>query len=366
MTRLQFTIRPPDPRARTAPALPVNIHRAEDFAIVDRSVTGRDLALEPGDYVAVVRFPDGAEVSEPFRLGKEAQTVELKDIALAIAAHAKPDPVDGVTWTSDLPYDFIDFNPFANDIAVLREEKSRAFAVQKEVSGPNGDRWRYLAVAPQGHAVGAPAALPTTFLVALPTPERARVTVTLRLDKHGRPCPSFVMPRVAATLLYRYLSHGAPEAAERLSGSIELSAKELVENKAEDPISGALGLYLLLQSGRFDGIGERSEKLFRYNPRLGDGAIIWAEYLAREGQHGEAAETLMSLSSRGLPTLTIGFRTALSRTSTYIRTGLAKKPLLGIDRILRYWAERSVQSSPTTVLELDPKWAARVRKALTP
>jgi hypothetical protein len=169
---------------------------------------------------------------------------------------------------------------------------------------------------------------------------------------------------VAATFLYRYLSAGTPEAATRLSTSAELCALDLVENKAEDPVAGALGMYLLLGSGQLDAIGERSEKLYRYNPGLADGAIIWAEHLARLGRQPDAAEILCSLHERGVPVLSIGFRTALSRISSCVRASLAAKQLADIDKVLRYWAVRTVPNSPTTVLDLDANWSKLVRQEL--
>lgn len=363
MTRLQFTIPQNDAVTRSDPAVPVNVHRAQDFAIVSRSVTGQDFPLDPGDYVAVVRFPDGSEAMQTFHLtDSEASTVELYEVAQVIAGQVEPDPVPAPRWTSSLPYDLIDFNPFLDKAEALAE--GRSFAVQKDVSGPNGDQWRFLAVAPQGCAADDTPLADRTFLVALPTPERVRVTVTLALDERGVPRPDFVMPRVAATLLYRYLAKGAPEAAARLSSAAQLQALELVENKVMDPVSGALGLYLLLGIDRLEGIGDRSEKLCKYNPHLADGAIIRGEYLARQGRHDEAAAVLISIKERGVPVLTIGFRTALARIGTYIRAGLAAKPLSDVDQVLRYWAVRAAQNSPTTVIELDPGWSARVRRAL--
>jgi hypothetical protein len=231
------------------------------------------------------------------------------------------------------------------------------------VTGPNGDRWRYLPVAPEGFvAKGCLAG--KTYLIATPSPEMAQIIVTLHLDRYGSPRPTFIMPRVAATMLYKYMSEGESEAAARLAGSAELCALELVENKVEDPVSGALGMYLLLNTGRLDYIGERSEKLYHYNARLADGAIIWAEHLARIGRHEEAATVLKSLKERGIPALTVGFSTALSRISTYIRAGLESERLTEIESMLRYWARRAIPNSPTTVIELDDEWAKRVHLKL--
>lgn len=363
MTRLQFTIPQIDPATRSSPALPVNVHRAQDFAIVSRSVTGQDFLLAPGDYVAVVHFPDGLEAFQTFHLKDgEKRTVELHDIAQEIAGHPSLDRVAETQWTSPLPYNFIDFNPHRDHVDVL--SKSRKFAAQMEVSTPNGDQWRYLAVAPESRTVEKLPSVHKTYLIAVPAPERARVTVTLKFNEIGVPHPDFLMPRVAATLLYRYLSKGAPEAATRLAGSAELLALDLVDHKAEDPISGALGMYLLLNIGKVEDIGQRSEKLYKYNPHLADGAVIWSEHLARQGRHDEAADVLISMKKRGIPVLTMGFRTALARISTYIHAGMAVEPLSELDRVLRYWAPRTTPNSPTTVVELDAEWSARVRKAL--
>jgi hypothetical protein len=361
MTKLQFTIPPIDGPTRSAPALPINVHRSNDFAIVSRTVTDQDLSLEPGEYVAVVEFPDGRESCEAFHLKPGTGAVELLEIAKAIRSEAAATPPKGAAWDSSLPYDFIDFNPFSEIIEVYRGGPSRKFRVQQEVKAPSGDRWRYLAVAPEIATVSA--AERKTFLVAIPAAEEARVTITVNLDQKGRPRPDFEMPRVAATMLYRYASQ-LPEAAIRLSGSAQLCALDLVENKAEDPVSGALAMYLLLGANRLADIGGRSEKLYRYNRRLADGAVIWAEHLARTGNHKEAVATLASLKERGIPVLTAGFRMALSRISTYMAAGLGAAPLLEINNVLRYCAERAIVNSPTTVIELDATWSAKVREKL--
>jgi hypothetical protein len=364
MALLQFTIPQIDAPTRSAPALPVNVHRAKDFAIVSRSVTGEDVLLAPGDYVAVVHFPNGDEASQAFQLPAniEATAVELDDAAGTIRAQVAAYPVQDEQWTSPLPYDFIDFNPFRKSVNIFPQ--GRPFRPLTEIRAPSGDRWRYLAVAPEGPAVAGKASAGKTFLMAIPAPEEARVTVTVNLDRDARPLPSFVLPRVAATFLYRYLSNGAPEIATRLSGSEELCALDLVENKAEDPVAGALAMYLLLGSGRLGDIQKRSERLYCYNPRLADGAIIWGEHLARLGRHRDAAEILCSLPERGVPVLTIGFRTALSRIGSYVRADLAAERLAGIDKVLRYWAARTVPNSPTTILELDGDWSENVRREL--
>ncbi|MET4233271.1 hypothetical protein ABIA85_006564 [Bradyrhizobium sp. LA6.10] len=364
MTRLQFKIPQIDAPSRSAPALPVNVYRANDFAMVSRSVTDEDVLLSPGDYVAVVHFPNGGEAFQAFQLSADTEStaIELRDAAHAIRAQVAAYPVKDARWTSPLPYDFIDFNPFRTKIDVFHQKRS--FRHQTPIRAPSGDRWRYLAVAPEGPAVSGKASAGKTFLMAIPAAEEARVTVTVNLDHNGRPLPSFVLPRAAATLLYRYLSTGIPEAAMRLSGSEELCALDLVENKAEDPVAGALGMYLLLGSGRLDKIGERSEKLYRYNPALADGAIIWAEHLARLGRHKDASEVLSSLRERGVPVLTVGFRTALSRISSYVAAHLAAERLADIGKTLRHWAARTVPNSPTTVLELDDCWLELVRQEL--
>lgn len=363
MTRFQFKIPERDAPTRSAPALPVNVHRAQDFAIVSRSVTGRDVSLAPGAYVAVVEFPDGQQVSQTFQLRDDEQSVELDDVAEAIAAHLEG-PIAETDWNSALRYDFIDFNPFRQKLDVLKEGEARTFATKKVVSTPSGDRWRYLAVAPRRLTATRKSQSSKTFLIAVPAPEKARVTITLKLDGSGGLVPDFVMPRAAATLLYRYLSEGAPERAARLAMSAELVALDLVENKPVDPVSGALGLYLLLNMGRVEEAGERSEKLYRYNPHLADGAIVYGEYLARMGHHEEAVEAFASVEERGIPVLTMGFRTALARLSTYIRAGVGAPRLSVIDHTLRYWANRSARTHPTTVIELDAQWCALVHDEL--
>lgn len=362
MTKLQFTI-PRSEGGVVDPAVPVDVHRIRDFAVVSRSVTGREFSLEPGDYVAVVRLPGGGETSLSFSLGAERQNepqeVVLENAASAIAAYMRSPRLQSKKgdWTSALPYDFIDFNPFQSVAKALGDRKE--FAIETHLVAPNGDGWRFLAVAPQRRGIG-PDLGNRTFLFAVPAAEKSRITISLRLDRSGRPIPEFVMRRTAATFLYRYLAEGEAEAASRLSGAAELCANELVENKSEDPISGALGMYLLLLAGRDSEVGSRSEKLYRYNPRLGDGAIIWGEHLARQGRHDEAARILSSIAKRGLPALTFGFRMALSRISSYIVARLMETDLREVDRVLRYWAARAVGGSPTTVIELDDEYRRRI------
>lgn len=357
MARLTFSIPALDFATRSSPALPVDVLRARDNAVVKRTVTGEDTHLAPGEYVAMVRLPDGSQSAQDFSLTETGGLVVLEEAARVIGPQVQLDEPAASEWRSDLSYRLLEFNPFSGTLEAGSIERN--FELQARVVGDHSDRFRFLAVAPRrgGADVGV-------FLMAVPTPDNLPVAVNVSFDADGNPRPSFKMKRAASTFLYRYLSSGAVDQALRLSESEELSALDLVANKREDPVSGALGMYLLLNAGRGEELRDRSQKLFKYNATLGDGAIIWAEQLALQGEHERAVETLVDLKTRSIPALTAGFRVALSRISTYLRSEFRSEELVSIDKTLRYWAARALPDTPTTVVKLDAAWARKVRSAL--
>lgn len=359
MAFLRFAIPGNNAATRTHPALPVNVHRARDNAVVKRMVTGKDADLAPGDYVAVVLLPDGTEAAHPFNLGNTSSgEVQLAEVADVISEAVELKLSGETNWTSDLSCRLVAFNPFSDVVDV--EGGQREFKALQALSGPHDDRLRYLAIAPRREGKASPG----VFLIATPIADALSLEVAIEFDSDGYPRPMFRMERTASTLLYRYLEQGGGEPALRMSESVEMTAQDLVDNKSEDPVSAALAMYLLIAGGRFSMLGERAEKLHRYNQGLGDGAIIYAEYLALSGNHEKAIETLLSIAERSTPVLTAGFRMALARIATYQQSDYKNEKLSRIDTILRYWGRRCRRGLPTAVLKLDGQWTQKILGAL--
>jgi len=321
--------------------------------------------------VAVVRLPFGETVFEEFDLASaDAGAGKPKEILLstlpgALRSHlAGPPPQQIVDWTSDLKPGWIGFNPFKNRLCWLDNgQTAGSFPKAVTFTGRDDGLGQFFALSVRRRP--ADAAPPRCYLVAVPASPYRKVQVHV-VARSEPPSLTFRFERHTATMLLEYVKQGAVGSASRLCRVDEISAIELVDHKAEDPLAGALGLYVLLSWNALDQIGPRSEKMFEYNPWSADGVIIFAEHLARAGEHTRAREVLLDLEQRGLPVFSAGFRIALGLLDRYLRAGDdAFGPATGqaerLLDVLEDWARRVVFAEAITMLRVDPATEQRLR-----
>jgi len=161
---------------------------------------------------------------------------------------------------------------------------------------------------------------------------------TLTLDTHipsaelleaaferTRPQPNPI--NASANALLRYVQRGDYHQAAELMDSNSLTAEELLRQKKRAPISASVGAYALLRFNRLQRLHDWTSHLFRSFDWLPDGAAIYGEHLAREGQHIEALGVFLTIQARGLPIFSDGVMYALNRLRTYaslMRSGQLK------------------------------------------
>ncbi len=124
-----------------------------------------------------------------------------------------------------------------------------------------------------------------------------------------------------ANSLLRYLSGGMiGQASTLIEGSqAELISEDLLYDKMADPFAACVGAYMLLRLGNLERLHTWTRNLMRFFEWLPDGAALWAEHLARQGDHHGAMEALKEMFQRGLPYFTDGLSYAATRLSTYAR-----------------------------------------------
>jgi hypothetical protein len=343
---LRFAIPEVNFTARRHPALPVDVHRGTDFAVVARVVTGEPVKIAPGDYVAVSRLPDGGSVSEPFSVSDDAGVIPLTKAADAISSYRML-PVDmGAAFESELSLRLIDFNPFRGE--VRRDKVARPFYQPAVFEAPDDDGLRYVLLRRRRQEGDA-----DTFLAAVPFPARSRSYLWVQALADGSPWPRFGLARAASTFIYEFMANGNGEAANRLSRSDKLAALDLVENKSSDPIAGAVGLYMLLNGGSDEDLEARCEKLYKLNENLADGCIIYSEFLFRQGRVAEAVDVLSTVRERGLPLLRLGFSMAIQRLELCRWQDAEVDGSEEIHAVYTAWARRLVSRSVTTVYRVD-------------
>ena len=96
------------------------------------------------------------------------------------------------------------------------------------------------------------------------------------------------------------------------------------------PIGAAIGGYVLLRLGELDRLQDWTKNLCKYFPWLPDGVVIYAEHLARVGEHQQALERFLELPKRGLPFTSSGLTAmveSLAPVRAYDRKGTAERDL---------------------------------------
>ena len=116
-------------------------------------------------------------------------------------------------------------------------------------------------------------------------------------------------------VLSRYLNSGAANATravgETLAPHNAKEAEEMLSDKSEGPISGAIAGYYLLRVAAFDRLHNWPNDLAEQNQWLADGPIIRAWQILRDPKQHDplrACRLLVQGAGRGFPVFTEGFR----------------------------------------------------------
>jgi Caspase domain len=95
--------------------------------------------------------------------------------------------------------------------------------------------------------------------------------------------------------------------------------RELVRGKVDNPLAALTAAIVLMRGKRSDLLKEWLQNLAHLFPNLPDGAVLWAEHLAREGKTGEALDALAPLAGSPLPFTSEAFSYAARLTRVLMR-----------------------------------------------
>jgi hypothetical protein len=329
--------------AQTGPAaapsnLAVEVHDAS-FRLVGRGTLDGGVELEPGqDYFISATLPDGFSASTHAKLDPNSTEVVLPQPTSASPDQAADQPaLTGAAVLSDAegaaPWRVSGFcgnllkgkpTSFVLDQIELTalptgagstaaSEVVAAWSVKFKQAGPT-----YIRLAQPGQPVwnyAVPLSPARDCLVRLMR-AGAEFTIDIRL------------PNSNADLLLRYVGNNLFQEVSQTAESRAILAQDLLGGKFEFPIGAAVGAYVLLRLGQLDRLQDWTKNLDKYFPWMPDGIVVFAEHLARVGEHQQALAKLLELPHRGLPFFSSGLTYAVNRLRVY-RGALEKGKLTG-------------------------------------
>lgn len=156
---------------------------------------------------------------------------------------------------------------------------------------------------------------------ALPAWVQSTCSVVFKRGPGGIADPEVQLAHHVADLLLRYQEQSLFEQAVTATQSSAMNAKELLRDKAGEPIAAAVGAYALLRLGSLELLHNWTENLMNLFTWLPDGVAIRGEHLARLGDHDAALDVFLGLSSRGLPLFSEGLSYVTKRLRLYDSIG---------------------------------------------
>ncbi len=318
-------------------ALPLVLRDAR-LRLIDKAQTEQELTLPPGGYLVQLSAPDGSVHSafaqlQPgeartlrLSLDREDATVERRrrgtPAGRSRGAMVRAGMVEGgalPTWSARLwtfhqgEWQAVAAFPPLEVLELAHDAGTVRVSVRLEATGPG------LLFAEVKGSAGPPVTL------GLPMAGGALDTCRLELVDDGvaLQATARLLQRDQVQLIADYLQGGAVEQAAELLGD----AEELLYGKVGNPLGAALGGYALLRLNALERLHDWPRNLTERMDWLPDGAIIYAEQLARRGEHARAADWLLEAGRRGLPLFGEGMDLMLGRLRHYLL--LRKAPVAG-------------------------------------
>lgn len=329
--------------------LPIEV-RKSNLALVARSRSSQTVELKPGIYHVTAKLPAGQE------LYNQVQVDEGTDATVVLS----PDPEDESPNESRAVQHFLGSQlntaqvSSPNQQQIIEERKplpiavtagrteirsyvARLRAFQVNMLLGNYDTITYPWLSPSYpqqdmaqidifnvHAISILQLLQPkvpAINVVLPARVGKSCSLILALLPNGLYSIDIHLGNTSADLLMRYLQKGLLEEAALLTDSEQQLAEQLLNQKLNDPIAGAVGAYALLRFGYLQHLHNWTSNLNNWFPWLPDSAAIRGEHLARLGNHTEALTTFLELPTRGLPIFSDGLAYALDRLRLYTSLG---------------------------------------------
>lgn len=344
MTKLKFDLA----GVRGLPSgseVPVEVRKA-NMSVVAKTLSSDEVQLDPGTYFVTAPLPGGQELVERIKIrgDKAHQTLAFQaKVETTVVPRAK----SGNSLWQPLQKALSRMARSALAIVTLpatRNARLRLLSGNLLTGGMEFKSWsdaewevesknvRSLPVSAANAPSYAQLLQPgrPTLNIALPIWGQAHGRLVVRRPSRDDLSLGAEPGHPQATMLLRYGQDNRTNAIAALLVSQALTSRRLWEDRLQNPIAAAAGAYALLRLGELERLEQWTSELMRGFPRLPDGAVVHGEFLARMGDHSEAAATFLRLPELGLPLFADGLAFADERMRLY--TNVEDSPLAGRHR----------------------------------
>lgn len=328
--------------------VPISIRNAS-LEFVQHTLLNQEVSLTEGHYIASATLPHGDELQRVFEIKDESGPIHLAlkvlgRPALAASALSFDEPQVLSRSKNIVPVGSQDYAKARAPRFPLNANPEAARAASIELLSGNAlsaDGMSAADTRPQLsddgsmvlHGMPEPpysvlirVADHAPVLVALPISERESAIVEFLTSPEG-PVVNIRPSNDRTALQLDYLAaHMFDEASQIVKIDAPLNrealaddAVEMLRAKVDAPIGAAIGGYVLLMRGELEDLANWVRNLATWFEWLPDGAVLYAELLARHGRHAEAIHWFMALGERGLPIVAAGLRISLKRMTEYAR-----------------------------------------------
>lgn len=327
---------------------PVVELRDQNLKLIGQQQPDRDIALDPGLYLASVVLPTGESEQQAIQV-KAGKTLKVELGPGEAALPREATEMHAAALTADLPTDLVmktggaDASTAANEwfCRLLRAsdgtpiDAAPALEVIERTRDQSAAATDLLCIVPpEAHGdmiwlqVAVPGQVPNNCLLPIlsaTNAQKCRVRVVAATDAiraTALPAGNELTNSVTA-----YLATGHLRAAAHVAAN----ARDLLFEKVEDPIGAALGGYALLRLGRIDEVVEEwIANLANWTPAFPDGAVIASEQAARKGDTDAADRWAAEALKRGTPM----FADGLSLLAARLRPTKPKRVTKRLQRLL--------------------------------
>ena len=346
--------------------VPVEVRDSKSMVLKARGVSGGTLKVPAGKYWVGATLPDGQQASPDDLV--EVAAGESKEVVLSWANLDLPAPLEKDPSLSGTLADFV--RPMTqiftgksaarvhgNWLAARLESKSQSLP-KSEPKSFTRERVSSLTIdtrlsdLPAILEISARRSFPT--YVALPVAgESGRTTTQWDVDAvSGQASVHFDFHDEKLNTFFDYVQQGFAQEARSISRTLVKQAESYLEER-KSPVRALLAAYVLLRANELDDLDSWSKALCDDYEWLPDGVAIRVEYLAREGAHQAAAETLPLLARRGAPWFRSGVAYVAARAKLYSSVLGTSKAKFEVNPEMRTLIDRMAKELDELTAALD-------------
>ena len=344
--------------------VPVEVRDSKSMVLKARGVSGGALKVPAGKYWVGATLPNGQQASPDDLV--EVAAGESKEVVLSWANLDLPAPLEKDPSLSGTLADFV--RPMTqiftgksaarvhgNWLAARLEPKSLPKSEPKSLT-----RERVSSLTIDTRLSDLPAILEISARRSFPTyaalpvaGESGRTTTQWDVDAvSGQASVHFDFHDEKLNTFFDYVQQGFAQEARSISRTLVKQAESYLEER-KSPLRALLAAYVLLRANELDDLDSWSKALCDDYEWLPDGVAIRVEYLAREGAHQAAAETLPLLARRGAPWFRSGVAYVAARAKLYSSVLGTSKAKFEVNPEMRTLIDRMAKELDELTAALD-------------